>query len=47
VLELAAAGRLRAHIHAVLPLDRAREAFEILLGRGNRGKIILEVPVGR
>lgn len=47
VLELAAAGRLRANIHAVLPLDRAREAFEVLLDRGNRGKIILEVPVGR
>lgn len=43
VLELAGAGRLRANIHEVLPLERARDAFATLLGRGNRGKIILEV----
>jgi len=43
VLDLAAAGRLKPNIHAVLPLERAREAFGILLARDNRGKIVLEV----
>jgi NADPH:quinone reductase-like Zn-dependent oxidoreductase len=46
VLRLAAEGRIRASIHEVLPLDRAREAFETLLGRANRGKIILQVSAG-
>lgn len=43
VIELAAAGRIKASIHEVLPLERARDAFATLLERGNRGKIILEV----
>lgn len=46
VFDLAGSGRIKANIHAVLPLERAREAFEILLGRQNRGKIILEVAAG-
>jgi NADPH:quinone reductase-like Zn-dependent oxidoreductase len=46
VMELAGAGRIRANIHEVLPLARARDAFATLLGRGNRGKIILEVSAG-
>jgi NADPH:quinone reductase-like Zn-dependent oxidoreductase len=46
VLELAGAGRIRASIHEVLPLDRARDAFATLLGRGNRGKIIFDVSAG-
>jgi NADPH:quinone reductase-like Zn-dependent oxidoreductase len=43
VLELARAGRIQSNIHALMPLERAREAFEILLGHENRGKIVLEV----
>jgi NADPH:quinone reductase-like Zn-dependent oxidoreductase len=46
VFALAAEGRLRPNIHAVLPLERVRDAFETLLARGNRGKIILEVSRG-
>lgn len=43
VFAMAGEGRLRANIHAVLPLDRVHEAFDILVGRGNRGKVVLEV----
>jgi NADPH:quinone reductase-like Zn-dependent oxidoreductase len=43
VLALADAGRIEANIHAVLPMDRVRDAFATLLARENRGKVILEV----
>lgn len=43
VMELAGSGRLRANIHAVLPLERAGDAFATLIARGNRGKVVLEV----
>jgi NADPH:quinone reductase-like Zn-dependent oxidoreductase len=43
VFEMAGAGRIQPNIHTRLPLERAREAFEILLARGNRGKVVLEV----
>jgi NADPH:quinone reductase-like Zn-dependent oxidoreductase len=46
VFEMASAGRLRPNIHAILPLDRVREAFDILVARGNRGKVVLEVSPG-
>ncbi len=46
VFELAGSGRLKANIHAVLPLERVREAFEILLNRQNKGKVILQVSAG-
>jgi NADPH:quinone reductase-like Zn-dependent oxidoreductase len=43
ILGLAGAGRLRANIHAILPLEKAREAYATVLARRNRGKVILEV----
>jgi NADPH:quinone reductase-like Zn-dependent oxidoreductase len=43
VLDLAGERRIAPNIHAVLPLERARDAFETLLARENRGKVILEV----
>ena len=43
VLDLAGSGKVRANIHTILPLEKAREAFEILLARQNRGKVVLEV----
>jgi NADPH:quinone reductase-like Zn-dependent oxidoreductase len=43
VLQLAAEGKLRPSIHEVMPLDRAREAFAVLLERRNKGKVVLEV----
>jgi NADPH:quinone reductase-like Zn-dependent oxidoreductase len=43
VIDLAGAGRIEPNIHTVLPLERAREAFEILLRRENRGKVVLRV----
>lgn len=43
VLRLAGEGRLEPNIHAVLPIDRVRDAFATLLERGNRGKVILEM----
>jgi NADPH:quinone reductase-like Zn-dependent oxidoreductase len=43
VFEMAGAGRIKPNIHTRLPLDRAHEAFQILLARRNRGKVILEV----
>lgn len=42
VASLAADGRLNPHIDRVLPLDRWREAFEAMAGRGIVGKIVLE-----
>jgi NADPH:quinone reductase-like Zn-dependent oxidoreductase len=43
VLELAGQGRLRPNIQERLPLDRAREAFQMLESRRSGGKMILEV----
>ena len=43
VLAMAGRGELRPNIHAVLPLAAARDAFAILYGRQNRGKVILAV----
>jgi NADPH:quinone reductase-like Zn-dependent oxidoreductase len=40
---MAAAGGIRANIHTILPLDRVRDAFDILIARGNRGKVVIQV----
>jgi NADPH:quinone reductase-like Zn-dependent oxidoreductase len=37
------AGRLRSVVHAVLPLDEARRAHELMEASGHFGKIVLEV----
>jgi NADPH:quinone reductase-like Zn-dependent oxidoreductase len=42
-IQLAASGRIRATIDSRRPLAEARSAFERLLARENRGKVILEV----
>lgn len=39
--ELAAAGRLRAAVHAELPLEEAAKAHEIIEARANLGKVVL------
>ncbi|RLV10536.1 NADPH:quinone reductase [Streptomyces griseocarneus] len=39
--ELHAAGRVRAHVHAELPLERAAEAHGIIEARVNAGKVVL------
>ncbi|MEU8781597.1 zinc-binding dehydrogenase [Streptomyces sp. NPDC048637] len=39
--ELAGSGRLRAAIHAELPLDEAAKAHEIIEARANLGKVVL------
>ncbi|MGW1198809.1 quinone oxidoreductase family protein [Streptomyces sp. NPDC002536] len=39
--ELFAAGRLRPHVHAELPLEDAAKAHEIIESRTNQGKVIL------
>ncbi|QIK05678.1 zinc-binding dehydrogenase [Streptomyces sp. ID38640] len=39
--ELAGSGRLRAAVHAELPLDEAAKAHEIIEGRANLGKVVL------
>ncbi|MEV0385679.1 zinc-binding dehydrogenase [Nonomuraea sp. NPDC050643] len=41
--ERTAAGAYRVPVEAVFPLQRAREAHELLERRGNRGKIVLSV----
>ena len=43
VLAMAGRGDIVPNIHTVLPLDRAADAFAILFGRGNRGKVVLAV----
>jgi NADPH:quinone reductase-like Zn-dependent oxidoreductase len=43
IVELAGEGRLRPAIDSVRPLADVRSAFERLLARQNRGKVILEV----
>ena len=40
---LAAEGRIRPNINAVLPLERFREAYDAIAGRANRGKTVLVV----
>ncbi|HEU4673442.1 MAG TPA: alcohol dehydrogenase catalytic domain-containing protein [Candidatus Limnocylindrales bacterium] len=40
---LVAEGRIRPNIHAVLPLERAADAYRLLLERRNRGKVVLQV----
>jgi NADPH:quinone reductase-like Zn-dependent oxidoreductase len=42
-IDLARAGRITANIHGRYPLEQAADAFAVLLGRGNRGKVILDV----
>lgn len=42
VLALAAEGKLHPHIDRVLPLERWREAFDAMAGRGIVGKVVLE-----
>ena len=42
-IDLAREGRIEANIHGRYPLEDAAAAFAILLGRGNRGKVILDV----
>ncbi|WP_414504155.1 quinone oxidoreductase family protein [Streptomyces sp. NEAU-L66] len=39
--ELAGSGRLRAAVHAELPLDEATKAHEIIEARANLGKVVL------
>ncbi|AZS75169.1 NADPH:quinone reductase [Streptomyces lydicus] len=39
--ELAGSGRLRAAVHAELPLDEAAKAHEIIEARANLGKVVL------
>ena len=46
-LALVASGQLRPHVHAVLPLADAAEAFGILYRRENLGKVVLEVASDR
>ena len=42
LVELAAAGKLAPHIHAVFPLDKAEEAYRLIAQRGNVGKVLLD-----
>ena len=42
-LELAGSGRIVPNIDSIMPLDEAAEAYARLLGRQNRGKIVLRV----
>lgn len=41
LLEWAAAGHIRAHVHAAFPLERAAEAFALIGSRKAQGKIVL------
>jgi NADPH:quinone reductase-like Zn-dependent oxidoreductase len=43
VLAMAGRGEIQPNIHVVLPLTAAGEAFAILYGRHNRGKVVLAV----
>lgn len=40
---LVADGGIRPNIHAVLPLERAADAYRLLVERRNRGKVVLQV----
>ncbi len=46
VLDHAGAGRLRANVDSIRPVAEFRSAFERILTRGNRGKVILELREG-
>lgn len=41
LLAWAAAGRIRAHVHAAFPLERAAEALALIAGRKVQGKVVL------
>lgn len=41
--ELVGRGAVRPNVHAVLPLERAADAYRLLLERQNRGKVVLQV----
>lgn len=41
LLAWAAAGRIRAHVHAAFPLERAAEALALIAGRKAQGKVVL------
>lgn len=43
VNELAASGKIRPHVHAVLPLEKAREAMALLQSREVIGKAVLSM----
>ena len=44
VWPLVRAGRVRSHIHASFPLERAAEAHALMESSAHMGKIVLEVP---
>jgi NADPH2:quinone reductase len=46
LLDLAAAGKIRAHIHAEYPLERTVEAMQALLNRESVGKIVIRIREG-
>ncbi len=46
ILELVAKGRLKPHIHARYPLERAAEALEEIAGRKVMGKVVLTPDAG-
>jgi NADPH2:quinone reductase len=41
VLEWAASGRIRAHVHAEIPLERWTEAYSLIADRKAKGKVVL------
>jgi NADPH2:quinone reductase len=41
LLAWAAAGRIRAHVHAAFPLEQAAEALALIAGRKVQGKVVL------
>ena len=41
VIDMLAAGKLHPRIHAVLPLDEARRAHEMLESSASKGKLVL------
>jgi NADPH2:quinone reductase len=44
VYQLAGAGKLKPHIHCTLPLERAREAHDLVTSRDVFGRVALTVP---
>ncbi|MCE3250243.1 MAG: putative quinone oxidoreductase, partial [Geminicoccaceae bacterium] len=43
VLPRFATGELKPVIHAILPLEQAREAHELMAANANTGKLVLQV----
>lgn len=43
LLELAADGKIKAHIHAEYPLERTLEAMNVLLDRATIGKVVIRI----